>query len=97
MTGTTETRIIDEHSVRTTILELIKELAPNQSLSALSPDHRLVEELEYHSLALMELAFTLEDEFGLDPINEQDALKIVSAGDVEDYVVDELRRKGKIK
>jgi acyl carrier protein len=89
--------MIDEQSVRTTILQLIKELAPNQSLEALKREHRLVEDLEYHSLALMELAFTLEDEFGLDPISEEDALKIVSAGDVEQYVVDELRGKGKIK
>ena len=97
MTGGTEPTTVDEQSVRTVIRQLILELAPNQSVTALQPDFRLVEDLEYHSLALMELAFTLEDEFGLEPINEQDALKIVSAGDVEQYVIDELQRKRAIK
>lgn len=96
VTSNAETRIVDEQSVRTSILQLIQELAPNQSVTAVKPDQRLVEDLEYHSLALMELAFTLEDEFGLDPIDEEAALKIVSAGDVEQHVVDELRRKGLI-
>ena len=85
--------IRDEQSVRMLVRELILELAPNQTYKDLTSDSRLVEDLEFHSLALMEMAFTLEDEFSLDPISEQDALKIISAGDVEQYVVDELRRK----
>lgn len=94
MTGSTETTVTtNEESARAVIFQLIQELAPNQSVTTVRADHRLVEDLEYHSLALMELAFTLEDEFQLNPINEEDALKIVFAGDVEQYVVGELRRK----
>ena len=93
MASSPETGAVDEQSIRMTIRQVILELAPNESLTELKPDHRLVEDLQYHSLALMEMAFTLEDEFGLDPISEEDALKIVTAGDVERHVISELQRK----
>jgi acyl carrier protein len=83
----------DEYATRTTIRQIILELAPAESVAELKPDHRLVEDLQYHSLALMEMAFTLEDEFGLDPITEEEAQKITTAGDVEEYVMAELSRK----
>jgi acyl carrier protein len=74
------------------IHELIVELAPNPT-GAAAEDPRLVEDLEYHSLALMELAFTLEDEFALEPIDEETALSILTVGDVDRHVLDELRRR----
>jgi acyl carrier protein len=86
----------DEPSARALIRELVLELAPTESVKAVEAGHRLVEDLEYHSLALMELAFTLEDEFHLDPIDEEQALKIVTVGDLERHVIDELQRKGEI-
>jgi acyl carrier protein len=90
---TPDHKIDDEESIRNTIRELIVALAPSQSVTGFSAEHRLVEDLNYHSLALLELAFTLEDEFALDPMDEQQALKIVSAGDIERHVIEELRRK----
>jgi acyl carrier protein len=83
----------DEQAIRKTVRQCIAELAPNQNINELKAEHKLVEDLEYHSLALMEMAFTLEDEFHLDPISESDAQSIRTAGDVEEYVVNELRRK----
>lgn len=50
--------------------------------------------LGYHSLALLELAFALEDEFNLPPIDQERAQGIRAVGDVEDYVVDQLRSRG---
>jgi acyl carrier protein len=85
----------DEQSVRRNIRQIILEIAPTESVTDLKSEHRLVEDLEYHSLALMELAFALEDEFSLDPISEEDAQKIRTAGDVEDFVVSELAAKHK--
>jgi acyl carrier protein len=82
-----------EMNVTATIRELIRELAPNQTIAELKPEHRLVDDLEYHSLAFMELAFTLEDEFALGTLREEDIQKIVTAGDVERYVLSELNRK----
>jgi acyl carrier protein len=83
---------VDERAACETIRELIVELAPNEAVREFEESLRLVEDLEYHSLALMELAFTLEDEFSLEPIDEEAALAIVTAGDVEKHVLAELRR-----
>nr|WP_228531831.1 acyl carrier protein [Micromonospora sp. ANENR4] len=53
----------------------------------------LVEDLEYHSLALLELAFALEDEFDLPPIDEQSVQNIRTAADIENHVVRQLESK----
>ncbi|RJL27277.1 hypothetical protein D5H75_25880 [Bailinhaonella thermotolerans] len=68
---------------------MVFELAPAEAKST-SPDARLVEDLEYHSLAILELAFTIEDEFELEPIDEETAQKILTVRDVEDFVVGKL-------
>lgn len=84
---------IDEAAIRATIRELVSELAPSDAIESVSAEHRLVEDLECHSLALLELAFTLEDEFGLESIDEETVEEIVTVGDVETHVIDELRHK----
>ncbi len=84
---------INEKAIATAIRELIKELSPNESIDAVEPSMSLVEDLSYHSLALMELAFTIEDEFGLSPMNESVALKIKTVSDVEAHVIQELKAK----
>ncbi|MFZ5638795.1 MAG: acyl carrier protein [Pseudomonadota bacterium] len=84
----------DEVSVRSIVRELVRELSPDYAGEEARSDQKLVDDLHYHSLALMELAFTLEDEFGLDPIDEQSVMNIVLVGDVENHVVSELKRKG---
>jgi acyl carrier protein len=73
-----------------TIRSVITELAPNQDV-ALAPELLLVEDLGYHSLAMIELAFTLEDEFDLPPIDEEIARGIHTVSDVENYVMKELQ------
>lgn len=72
----------DEH---VQVRAIIRELAPVQDVELL-PTSRLVDDLGYHSLALLELAFTLEDEFDLDPLDEETARKIVTVQDVADLV-----------
>jgi acyl carrier protein len=81
-----------EQEVRAKIREIVLELAPHPQPEA-TGDVLLVEDLEYHSLALLELAFALEDEFDLPPIDEQSAREIRSAKDIEDYVLRELNDK----
>lgn len=83
--------------IAATIRELILELAPNQTITTLKPEHRLVEDLDYHSLALMELAFTLEDEFSLDTIREEDIQRITTAADVERHVFEDLSRRSDVR
>jgi acyl carrier protein len=85
--------IEDPGSAADTVRELVIELAPNPDGAAGKSDPHLVDDLEYHSLALMELAFTLEDEFELDPLDEETALSIVTLGDVERHVVSALEAR----
>lgn len=81
-----------EQEVRTKIREIVLELAPHPLPDA-TGDALLVEDLEYHSLALLELAFALEDEFDLPPIDEQSAREVRSVKDIEEYVLRELDGK----
>lgn len=78
-----------EREVREIVRHLILELAPGGDGRSLV-DPRLVEDLGFHSLALMELAFALEDEFKLRTIDEEAARKIVTLADVVNHVVGEL-------
>jgi acyl carrier protein len=75
-----------EEEIRSLIRSLVRELAP-QPDGLVAENPRLVEQLGYHSLALLELAFTLEDEFGLEPIDQESAKLIVTARDVEEFVI----------
>jgi acyl carrier protein len=81
-----------EWAARKLIRHLVVELTPGSEEVSLENPH-LVEDLGYHSLALLELAFTLEDHFDLDPIEQEVAQTIVSVRDVEDYVIEKLREK----
>jgi acyl carrier protein len=85
-----------ESDVRTTVRYWVRELAPGPEGWGTS-DPVLIDDLDYHSLALLELAFALEDEFDLPPIEEEDAQNIHTAGDVEDYVVAQLRADGQLR
>jgi acyl carrier protein len=85
-----------EEDVRTRVRTIVLELAPNPE-NLPGEDGRLVEDLGYHSLALLELAFTLEDDFELSPIDEQTARAIINIRDVQDHVVNEFRSTGKLR
>lgn len=85
-----------EADVRASVRDVIRELAPGAEGEP-TQEAKLVDELGYHSLALLELAFTLEDEFDLEPIDEQTARKIVTVRDVEDHVVRELGARAAAK
>ncbi|WP_212719319.1 phosphopantetheine-binding protein [Blastococcus sp. CCUG 61487] len=80
-------KAMDETRLR--IREMIRDIAPNGD-GWRGDDPQLVVDLEYHSLALVELAFALEDEFGVEPIDEHTAATIVSVSDVEGYVMQAL-------
>ena len=74
--------------------EIITDLAPKAGKPV--PEARLVEDMGCHSLALLELAFSLEDEFDLATIDEATARTIVTVADVERHVLEELRSKGQL-
>ncbi|MGW4905294.1 hypothetical protein [Streptomyces sp. NPDC004270] len=79
-----------EEELRQEIREIVISMAPDQSRAA-DADPELVDGLGYHSLALLELAFALEDEYSLPPIDRESALTIRKVGDVADYVLSQLR------
>jgi acyl carrier protein len=85
----------DEATLRQMLVKIILELAPEARGQPNMQTH-LVEEMGYHSLALLELAFSLEDEFNLEPLEEAAARKIHTVGDVIEYVVNEMRERGSI-
>jgi acyl carrier protein len=85
-----------EEQVRDYVAEIIMELAPNPDERDSDAALRLVEDLGFHSLALLELAFTLEDEFDLPPIDEATARQITTVGKIADHVVTALRGRGEL-
>lgn len=80
-----KTEVVDQET-RAKVRSIIIELAPNPA--GAKPDTtRLVEDLEYHSLALLELGFTLEDEFNLPPIDQEQVQHITTVEEVENLVL----------
>ncbi len=79
-----------EEAVRQTIRQIVFSMAPEPP-SGSHADLDLVDDLAYHSLALLEMAFALEDEFLLPPIDQESAQQIRTVGDVESYIISQLR------
>jgi len=79
-------------TVRARVREIITRLAPNPGALPPPGEHaRLVEQLGYDSLALLELAFEVEETFGLRPMDVQTASTIHTSDELEAYVLRELR------
>lgn len=77
-----------EDEARAMVLEIVADVSPTKAVP--SREARLVEDLGYHSLALLELAFALEDEFSLPTIDEAAARAIRTVADVERHVLTRL-------
>lgn len=76
----------DEAATRARVRELVVRMAPRKgALDAAELD--LTTDLGYHSLALLELAFALEEAFGLPPTTEPLARGLRTSADVEAYVL----------
>lgn len=75
-----------ESEVRARVAEIVLTWAP-EPRPALAAETELVEHLAYHSLALLELAFALEGEFGLEPMDGKTARGIRTVADVEAHVL----------
>jgi acyl carrier protein len=71
--------------IETTIHQLIRELCPGGT-PTLTPSAHLADDLGYHSLALVELAFAIEDKFDLEPIDQGTGQSIRTVADVVGYV-----------
>ncbi len=67
------------------VYEIVRQLAPNP-VEVLDQDTRLEADLEYDSLALVELAVKLEERFELPQLAEEDIGQIETVGDIESLV-----------
>jgi acyl carrier protein len=65
---------------------LIRDMSPLGPQQA-QPQLRLVEDLGYDSVAFLELALTLESEFGLEVIDEEQAAALITVGDIEALMI----------
>jgi acyl carrier protein len=82
----TETELVDQDT-RAKIRSIIVELAPEPEGARTDGATRLVEDLAYHSLALLELGFTLEDEFDLPPIDQEQVQHITTVEEIVELVL----------
>jgi acyl carrier protein len=73
------------HAVVDKLRGLILRMSPRTVASA-SAEDRLVEDLGYDSLTLIELAVAIEDHFDLPAITEEEAMRIKTVGDLERFV-----------
>lgn len=80
-----------ERELRARVRDLVLRLAPEPPAAPLDDGTHLVDELGYHSLALLELAFALEGEFRLRPLDERAARDMRTVADVAAHV---LRERG---
>jgi len=72
-------------NVYQTIAEMIADRF-NKSVDELSRDTELIADLCADSLDQIELAMDIEEAFGLDEVTEESLMKIVTIGDLVDYV-----------
>ncbi|MGL6236083.1 MAG: phosphopantetheine-binding protein [Segniliparus sp.] len=74
------------------VLEVIGKLAPEPG-RVVGPGDRLVDDLGYHSVRVVELIVELELEFGLPPIGEEDVSGLATAGELAALVADLAARR----
>ena|SRR5256885_2045755 len=82
-----------EEELRASVRAVVLEIAPNPAGAEVDGAISLVDHLDYNSLALLELAFTLEDEHDLMPIDEDTARAMATVEDIQDHIVRELRER----
>jgi acyl carrier protein len=73
----------EEQALR--VRELVGAMSPLGSRTA-KPSDRVVDDLGYDSVAILELALALEVEFDLQAIGEEQAVDLVTVGDIEELV-----------
>ena len=79
----------DTTTIDQIVARVIAEVSPAE-LNHVAPEQRLVADLGYHSLLLIELAFALEDLFAMD-ISLANPPPIDSVRGVQRYILDRVR------
>jgi len=76
----------DSDALREKVRAILLEHSSDKTLSV-SRETVLVNDLGYHSLAMLEAIFALEDELGIELIDDGTATSIITVGDVEDRIL----------
>jgi acyl carrier protein len=87
---------LTEEEVRRVVGEIVVRLTPHPEARVTS-EALLIDDLAYHSLAMLELAFELEEAFGLKPLEGRVARRIRTVADVEEHALSELRAEGRVE
>lgn len=72
--------------LRQRVREIVAETAPDQSVNV-TDDSDLIADLGYHSLALIELVFAIEDAFECPPIDDEAIVGVKTVGDIADHLI----------
>lgn len=80
---------VEREKVRAGVRSIVDRLAPEPGRGC-EGGTRLVEDLAYDSLALLELAFAVEEAFALKPMDMLSASAIRTVEDLESYVLGKL-------
>jgi acyl carrier protein len=72
--------------IRLQVREIVGTMSPLGKNAAQSSD-RLVEDLGYDSLAIVELSLQIESVLGLTTLAQEDGADVVTVSDIEDLVV----------
>jgi acyl carrier protein len=84
---------VDDQVIGDVVRQIVRCLAPDP-IEDIGRATDLRDELGYHSLALVELGFLVEDAFVLDPIPRELAELVRTPGDIVDYVVEKANERG---
>jgi acyl carrier protein len=84
---------LGDGELREIVRETLREAAPVQ-VETCDRETSLVADLGYHSLAILEAIFALEEKIGMELIDYGGVDEIATVGDVEDYVVKLVARAG---
>lgn len=76
----------DHDALREKVRAILLQHSSDQTLP-ISRESALVNDLGYHSLAMLEAIFALEDELGIELIDDGTASSIATVGDVEDRIL----------
>lgn len=76
---------IDTSQVRAVVHEVVRLIAPFP-MAAVADEAELVNDLSFHSVALAELGFTLEELFTLDAVTPEQAMSMSTVGDISTLI-----------
>ena len=78
----------DAAQARKRALDVVEAMAPNPPVGGLQPEFRLIDDLGFDSLRLVELTMALEDALELDPIPQARLAGVMTVDAVQDLAAE---------